>query len=201
MTDPGRPRRAYDSSRRREGAAETRERILAAGVELLHRYPIWNWQPLTVPAVAHRAEVTERTVYRHFPTERALRDAVLARTAEDVDVDLDAMTLDTVEGFTARVLEYVASFPVKERQQRDPTVVAARERQREALLRAVAASAAWAEPEVRAAAAMLDVLWSVVSFEQLVTEWGMQPQDAIAAITWVIRVLRDAIREDRGPRS
>jgi AcrR family transcriptional regulator len=79
MTDTAPARRRYDSPVRRERAAQTRERILAAGAELLHGFPIWNWGALTVPAVATRAGVTERTVYRYFANERALRDAVLGR--------------------------------------------------------------------------------------------------------------------------
>ena len=49
------PRRRYDSPLRRQKAAETRDRILTAGSELIHGYPIWNWSALTVRAVAKRA--------------------------------------------------------------------------------------------------------------------------------------------------
>src|SRR3954469_14909974 len=73
------PRRAYDSPVRRQRVAETRERIVAAGAELLHGFPIWNWDALTPGAVAEHAGVTERTVYRYFGSERELRDAVMAR--------------------------------------------------------------------------------------------------------------------------
>src|SRR5204862_2508851 len=59
-------RRKYDSPVRRRQAAETRERIIAAGVDILHGFPVWNWRALTVGAVAERAGVNERTVYRHF---------------------------------------------------------------------------------------------------------------------------------------
>lgn len=199
ITVPGGERRRYDNSRRLEQASATRERIVAAGVELLHRYPIWKWNPLTAEAVARRAGVAERTVYRYFPTERALRDAVMEGTEDEVDVHLELLTLDSMEAFTARVLEYVSSFPIKDRQRRDPTVVAARERQRDALVSAVAAESDWADTDRRAAAAILDVLWNVVSFEQLVTEWGMEPKEAIRATTWVIRLLCRAIREDDRP--
>ncbi len=40
MTAP--PRRRYDSPVRRQQVAETRARIVAAGVELLHGTPSWN---------------------------------------------------------------------------------------------------------------------------------------------------------------
>jgi hypothetical protein len=48
------------------------------------------------------------------------------------------------------------------------------------------------------AAAMLDVLWSVGSYERLVADWGIDPQDAIAGVTWVIGLVERAIREDVG---
>ena len=52
-----RERRPYDSPVRRQRAAETRERIIAAGAELLHGFPVWNWRALTVRSVAERARV------------------------------------------------------------------------------------------------------------------------------------------------
>jgi hypothetical protein len=45
---------------------------------------------------------------------------------------------------------------------------------------------------------MFDVLWSVVSYERLVTDWALEREDAIRAITWVIGLIQDAIR--RGVR-
>ena len=71
-------RRTYDNRARQEKAAQTRERIVAAGSELVHDFDTWNWRDLTFKAVAERAGVGERTVYRHFPTERHLHDAVMA---------------------------------------------------------------------------------------------------------------------------
>jgi len=64
LSEPLSQRRRYDSPVRRQQVAETRERIVAAGAELLHGFPIWNWRALTVRAVAERAELNERTVYR-----------------------------------------------------------------------------------------------------------------------------------------
>jgi AcrR family transcriptional regulator len=57
-----RPGRPYDGTLRRERAAETRERILDAGAELLHRSTVRDWKKLTVRAVAERAGVNERTI-------------------------------------------------------------------------------------------------------------------------------------------
>src|SRR4051812_2022131 len=195
MMDTARTRRRYDSPVRRQRAEETRERILTAGAEILHGFPIWNWAALTVPAVATRAGVNERTVYRYFASERALRDAVLARLEEESGVEVDGLRLPEVADVTARMFEYVSSFPLAPRIPRDPTVVAANRRQREALLAAVRdAATTWSSTDRTVAAAMLDVLWSVVSYERLVADWELDPEDAIRGVTWVIRLVEDAIR-------
>ena len=193
-------RRRYDSPLRRQRAAETRERIVGAGAELLHELPIWDWGALTVRAVAARSEVNERTVYRYFPSERALRDAVLVRLEQESGVELDGMRLEDVADVTARMFEYVSSFPLAPRTPPDPTVLAANQRQREALLSAVAFAARGSSPADRTiAAAMLDVLWSVVSYERLVAEWELDPEDAIRGLTWVIGMVEDAVRAGRTP--
>jgi AcrR family transcriptional regulator len=200
LNEPTRHRRRYDSPVRRQRAAETRERILTAGAELLHGFPIWNWGALTVRGVAARAGVNERTVYRYFTSERELRDAVMGRLEEEAGVDVEGLRLEAVADVTAQIFEYVSSFPLEPRTPRDATVAAANQRQREALLAAVAPSTVeWSPVDRALAASMLDVLWSVVSYERLVTDWELDPQDAIRAITWVIRLVEDAVREGRRP--
>jgi len=200
LSEPTRQRRRYDSPLRRQRAAETRERILVAGAELLHDFPIWNWGALTVRAVAERAGVNERTVYRYFASERELRDAVMARFEEEAGVDVEGLRLEDVADVTARIFEYVSSFPIAPRTPRDPTVAEANERQRESLLAAVAPSTTeWSAVDRALAASMLDVLWSVVSYERLVVDWELDPKDAIRGVTWVIQLVEDAIRRGEGP--
>ena len=202
MSEPAQPRRRYDSPVRRQRAAETRERILDAGGDLLHEFPVWNWRALTVRAVAARAGVNERTVYRYFASERELRDAVMARFEHEAGVELEGLQLEGVGAATSAILEYVSSFPIASRTPRDPTVAAANQRQRAALLAAVAPSTAEWTPDDRAlAAAMLDVLWGVMSYERIVVDWELDPKDAIRGITWVIGLVEDAIREGRHPDS
>ena len=151
-------------------------------------------------AVAARAGVNERTVYRYFTSERELRDAVMGRLEEEAGVDVEGLRLEAVADVTAQIFEYVSSFPLEPRTPRDPTVAAANQRQREALLAAVAPSTAeWSPVDRALAASMLDVLWSVVSYERLVADWELDPQDAIRGITWVIGLVEDAVREGRRP--
>lgn len=198
--EPTRERRRYDSPLRRQRAAETRGRIVDAGVEILRGYPVWNWRALTVRAVAERAGVNERTVYRHFASERDLRDAVMARLEEDVGVQLEGLALDDLRAVTARILEHVASHPLQARTPRDPTLVATSRRQREALLAAVTpATGDWPEVDRTLAAAMLDVLWSVASYERLVADWELDPAEAIRGVTWVMGLVTDALRQGSRP--
>jgi AcrR family transcriptional regulator len=196
---PG-PRRRYDSPLRRQQAAETRQRIVRAGAGLLHSFPIWNWRALTVRAVAHRAGVNERTVYRYFSSERELRDAVLDCLKAEAGVDLDGLRLEDVADVMSRIFAYVTAFPLAARTPGDPTVAAANRRQREALLAALAPfTREWQDVDHVLAAAIFDVLWSVVSYERLVVDWKVDPKDAIRAFTWVIGLVEEAIRQGRSP--
>jgi AcrR family transcriptional regulator len=195
------PRRSYDSTLRRERAAQTRENIVTAGAELVRESSIRDWRGVTIRAVAERAGVNERTVYRHFANERALRDAVMHRLEGDAGVDLEQMRLEDVADVTARVLRYVAAYPLSARPPLDPTLADANRRQHAALLAAVAAhTPKWSDAERSAAAGALDVLWGVASYERLVNDWQLDRDAAIGAITWVIGLVEEAVREGRRPR-
>src|ERR1041384_5298844 len=96
-------RRRYDNSTRAQKAGQTRERIIAAGSELVHAFDSWNWRELTFRSVAERAGVGERTVYRHFPTERHLHDAVMARLEVEAGIDYEAVDRDNLLAVTTKV--------------------------------------------------------------------------------------------------
>ena len=194
LTETPRPRRGYDNTRRKEQAAQTRERIVAAAIELLRASSIRDWRALTVRAVADRAGVSERTVYRHFGAERDLRDAVMHRIEEQAGIDLASLRLDDVEEVTVRTLTQVATYPRPPRPELDPTLTDANRRQHDALLRAVTAEAeGWGEPDRLLAAAVLDVLWSAASYERLAVDWQLSPDDAIRGLAWAVRLVRQAI--------
>jgi AcrR family transcriptional regulator len=193
--------RPYDTSLRREQAAATRERIVTAGSELLHTGSVRDWKRLTVRAVADRAGVSERTVYRHFGNERGLTDAVMHRLEHEAGIDLEGMGLGDIATVATRILDHVASYPMEPRPALDATLVDANRRQKEALLGAVAAVAgAWPEEQQILVAALFDVLWSVEAFERLVGDWRIAPTDAIGGLAWVIGLLEQAVRTDQGPR-
>jgi AcrR family transcriptional regulator len=192
--------RTYDGTLRRERAAGTRERILVAGSELLHRTSVRDWKKLTVRAVAERAGVNERTVYRYFGSERGLRDAVMHRNEQEAGIDLAGMELEHIATVATQIFEHVSQYPREPRPPLDPTLVAAKGRQQEALLAAIETRAEeWPDEQRIVAAAVFDVLWSVAAYERLVVDWKIDHQRAVEGISWVIRLVEGAVRDGRGP--
>ena len=193
--------RRYDSQLRRQQAAETRERIISAGSELVHEFPDWDWRGLTVTAVAARSEVNLRTVYRHFANERELRDAVMRRLEEEAGVTLESMHLEDFADLTARVIRYLASLSIKPAPLPDePTFVDTDQRRRDALLAAVEPlTGDWSDDDRRLAAALLDICWSLPAYERLVSAWSLDTEEVTRAISWFVHLLEDAVRTGRGP--
>jgi AcrR family transcriptional regulator len=192
--------RTYNSPLRRQRAAATHERIVRAGVDLLHGYPIWDWDVLTVRAIAQQAGVNERTVYRYFASEGELRDAVLQRLREQAGVHLEGMRLEDLSEMVARTFEFVRSFRLEPRNPPTPTIAAENERQRAAVRAAIEeVTPNWSSADRAIATGIIDVLWSVASYERLVMACRLSPDDAIAGVTWVLTLLEEAMRAGRAP--
>lgn len=195
-------RRRYDNRARAEKAAQTRERIVAAGSDLVHTFDSWNWRDLTFRSVAERAGVGERTVYRHFPTERHLHDAVMQRLESEAGISYEDVDLGNLGEVTARVFASLQRFGVHESVDtpRDPTFVGVDARRREALLRAVAASAPQlTADEQRVTAGLLDVLWNLPSYERLVGVWGVDGSTASNAVNWLMAMVIEAVGKGDPP--
>jgi len=195
-------RRPYDNSARAEKAAQTRERIITAGSELVHAFDSWDWRDLTFRHVAERAGVGERTVYRDFPTERHLHDAVMQRLESEAGIAYEDVDLDNLGEVTARVFASLQRFAVRDSvdMPRDPTFVGVDARRRDALLRAVTASAPrWTEREQRVTAGLLDVLWNLPSYERLVGAWGVDGPTATDAVTWLMAKVVEAVEKGDPP--
>ena len=71
-----RPKRAYDSPRRREQAAATRAAILDAALELFQQH---GYAATSVAAIADKAGVALKTVYAVFGTKRGVLVALRSR--------------------------------------------------------------------------------------------------------------------------
>ena len=193
------PRR-YESPVRRRQAQATRERIIEAGCKLLRRSSIRDWRALTIRGVAEQAGVNERTVYRYFGNERGLRDAVMGRLEERAGIELEGMELEDVAGVAARIFTHVSAYPGRTKPALDPTLSDASVRQKHALLAALEErTSGWTDSERASAAALLDVLWNVATYERLVTDWSMDRDLAIETVGWAIGLVEDAIRQGRRP--
>jgi AcrR family transcriptional regulator len=193
-------RRSYDNRGRQQKASETRERIVMAGTELVHAFDTWNWRDLTFRAVAERAGVGERTVYRHFPTERHLHDAVMQRLESEAGIRYEDVDLGNLAEVTGRVFASLQRFSVGQSVQApsDPTFITVDHRRRDALLRAVSAAAPhWSENDLRVVAGLLDVLWNLPSYERLVGVWNIDGDDATRAIGWLMAKVIQSIEEDQ----
>ena len=46
---------------------------------------------------------------------------------------------------------------------------------------------------------MLDVLLGVATYERLAGDWELDPDQAIAGVTWVADLISKAVREGRSP--
>lgn len=195
-------RRRYDSPLRRQRAAETRGRIVSAGATLARSFTTWDWKELTFRAVAQRAGVSESSVYRHFANERELHDAVMQRLGEQAGVTYEGVTLDEVADVAGRVFAAMSGFAVSAWTQQvdDPTFTTIDRMRGQALRDAVGAAAPdWSPRERDAAAGVLDVLWSPVSFERLMAAWRMSPERATEVIRWAIGLVVDSVRNAAAP--
>ena len=175
---------------------------MAAGSELAHELSSWDWRALTFRAVAERAGVGERTVYRHFPTERQLHDAVMERLNEEAGVDYEALDLASLGPTTARIFRSLRSFAVDPGvpESDDPTFLAVDARRRAALLRAVEHEApGWTRTQRETAAAALDIIWNLPSYERLVGVWGMSSSRATATIRWALDLVTAAVEDGEPP--
>ena len=194
-----RKRRAYDSAVRRAQAAATRARILEAASHLAVRR--WDWRALTVRAVAERARVSERTIYRHFATQRQLHAALMRHLEDAIGVRYEGVTLDELGTNAAHVFKSLTSSGVPPSYViHDPTFAESDERRRAGIMNAIRPSTAnWPSQEQRMAAAMLDVLLLPFTYERLVSSWKLESTDAIRAVQWAFNVLVEAIRAGHRP--
>jgi AcrR family transcriptional regulator len=199
-SQPERSSRPYDNTLRRTRAAETRDRMVSAGCDLLQEAAITDWRGLTIRAVAERAGVNESTVFRHFGSERGLKDAVMHRLEQQAGIDLETLRLDGIADVATRIFDTISSHPTTRRVPLDSTLAEAGRRQREALQRAVAPyTSEWPEPDREIAAAMLDALWGVEAYEHLAVDWQLGHAAAVRGISWVIELINRAVQEGRRP--
>jgi len=179
----------YHSPLRASQAAATRERIVEACVALMRR-----GDDLTYASVAAAAGVQERTVYRHFPKkedlEVALWDWIIQRLthADFAARDEEQLVTAMRESFAG----FGADAPLIQAMLHSPQGLDVRRRQqpiRRAMFQACIDSAVpgMPPPARDRAAAVLQVLYSAVSWDLLRSFWDMDSAEAAEAIELGIR--------------
>ena len=193
-------KRKYHSPLREIQAAKTRERILAAGCELVHSFPSCDWKNLTAKAVGERADVSERTVHRHFSSERELRDAVLQALVAESGVDLDHLNLKSFDDVVITMFRYLSSFAVAPEITQDPSQTHVDAIRTQALVDAVAeATPHWPAQERVLVAAVLDMLWQPATQDRLKLVWGLDTDGFARAVGWFTALIQDALKRDNQP--
>lgn len=174
--------RRYDSSRRQ---SQGRERILDAAVAIARTRGGWDWADISFKDVAAAAGISERTVYRHFPSQRDLHEEMIQRINAQAAISYDGLALEELGDVIRRLFESLSGFqPDPTRSRPSPAAVAMNRERMRALLDATG-------NDVRRAA-LLDVLWSPDTYERLATSWRMSTQEAIDTVVWAVDMLAKA---------
>ncbi len=194
-------RRRYDSPVRRQQSADTRQRIISVGAELVHELPSWDdMQGLTFRAVSARAGVSERTVYRYFATERQLKDAIVEHLVIASGVNLDTIKISHFAEVTAHIFKELTAYSASNHKSIDPTFATLDEQRRRALLNAVIEAAPnWSAKDQLMTAAMLDMLWDIPPYQRLMSVWGFDNDTATHSVTWLIGLVQQAIASNNKP--
>ena len=196
--------RPYESPLRAEQMEQTRVRILEATTDVVADPAS---EEVTIPLVAKRAQVSLRTVYRHFATREALFDAWAEWVDERLRIHLHSYpdsaeqlapfahelyrSYDESGSLVRAMLASRAGRAVRERTRR---------RRRRAFNRAMRGLTAGLEPKARARAlAVVYLLVSAPAWQAMREQSGLDGVEAGKAAAWALRVLTDELR--RNPAS
>ena len=190
-------------SQRVEQRDQTRKRIVDAVLELLE---CESPAIISVPAVAERAGVSLRTVYRYFPTKADLIHSAshtfddpvteqLGQQPEEPGADLEAY----LGALWGRFAENVAAVRAQHQTPGGREIRAARLAEyRQRVDRATAASASHLRRQDRAE--LVDLVIALTSssmFLELVDRQGHQPDKAVAMALRPVRALWREVRAER----
>lgn len=193
--------RPYNSSRRKEQATQTRERLLQAAMTFLEEHEAHE---LSLPKIAKLAGVASGTVYVYFPDEDALVLAAIERHREQtgtvaIDRDLSADQLPEVPLLTyprydrdrrwTTLTAHSLAMSRLRKADRGPAVALMSERLREL--------APQLSPEELAAVAGAIHLFTVPRAWYWLEEHADLSDDMAArAASWAMKTLIDSLRVD-----
>ncbi|MFO0748886.1 MAG: helix-turn-helix domain-containing protein [Myxococcota bacterium] len=177
----------------------TRDLILDSAVDLLGTDGAFEF---SFAAIARKAGVAVRTIYRHFPTRDALFGAMSQRVNDRVGLaelpeGADAMAalpealfaaFDRNEALVLAQMQTQAGREVRTR---------ARSRRIAKIKEVVEQEAPACTPEARRRmAGVVTCLLSANIWHRMKTELGMDGAESGAAVAWALRVIIDAVRRE-----
>lgn len=195
MAAPRRTSRSYRPDLRTKQSAATREAIvIALTAELARTHE--TGEELSLSRVAAAAGVSQRTVYHHFPD----RDAQLAAVTthlDNVSTESPPTSLGDLPLHAARIAYGMLASPSMLRAE----VMLNKQRpKREAAIHRAIAKQTDAATARLAGAAISAVLSPEVALH-LLDRGRLDPASAETAITWVVQIIVDAIRNGDVPAS
>jgi AcrR family transcriptional regulator len=198
------PSRRYQSALRDRHAAQTRELILDAVTTLLGDR---RADEVTTREIAAAAEVSERTVYRHFPDREALLEGLSRRVPEieGVTPSFRVGGLDALAPSGRRLMELLEEHHVAAVAEAvlnaDPRRFATETRTHSDELRTLVAREL---PQLDARdhlriAAVLRCLLSAQAWLRMREEYGVSGTDSGPAVEWVIELIIRELRAGNSP--
>lgn len=178
----------------------TRDLILDALAETIDDQGLHDF---SVQDVADRAEVSHRTVYRHFPSRNALLDALAGRL-DDLFREREVSTLPTLAEEIAPQLR--SAFELFGRHRRLVRAVAVgalgagiqpgtRQARDRAFVEAVEEAAeGLPEEEARRAGAVIRYLANSLAWVVLTDQLGLEEEEAAEAVVWAVETLLADLR-------
>jgi AcrR family transcriptional regulator len=192
-----------DQSLRNEQASLTRDRIMRALAELLVEQ---GPQSLSLHAVAERAGIGDRTLYRHFPNKGALYVALQAWISDAVDRAAPPQSLASPNDLAASLR---AAFPELARlkdaylvlqglpEVRD-AMASGHDDRRRAITKAMKpATRGLPKPAATRATAVAHLLGSSRALYFLQDVWGFTPDEAAEVSGWAIGLIAAALEGER----
>jgi AcrR family transcriptional regulator len=190
--------RTYKSPLREQQMDDTRDRILDHVAELLAA-----GEEVTIAAVAERATIAVRTVYRYFPTKEALLDEFNAWLgARQRHPRLPV----TVEEFGPMVADLFRSFDDNEQltraARRSATFEEMRKRRKALQVKAGKKAVAATAPHLDEAArdrigALVHTIVGSDAWLGMRDHWGLSTDEAIAAVRWGIDAIVEKLERDK----
>jgi AcrR family transcriptional regulator len=196
-------RKPYTSSLRERQVAQTRELILDAVTTLLGDR---RADEVTMRDIAAAAEVSERTVYRHFPDREALLEGLTQRLPQlDLKPSFAAGGLDALAPTSRRLMELLDEHHVTARAEAvfnaDPRRFAAGTRTNTREMRTLLAKELpeLGEREQLRVAAVLRCLVSTQAWLRMREEFGVPGAESGPVVAWVIDTIIRELRAGNAP--